>query len=137
MKNVREDAYCGMEMETNMFKNLSERTAHQNWKTALLLFVVIASVHFTAAFLKSLLLNLFWNDALCFTSFDFCKAERLEVDKDKETDFFHIYSFGHFINGIVYSCFLHYSLLHCRFQFLKFHGTYGKTTNWLRSDYKI
>jgi len=46
-------------MEINMFRDLSERTAHQNWKTALLLFVVIASVHFTAAFLRSLILNLF------------------------------------------------------------------------------
>jgi len=46
-------------MDVNMFRNLSERTAHQNWKTALLLFAVIASVHFTAAFLKSLLINLF------------------------------------------------------------------------------
>jgi len=46
-------------METNLFKNMLDRTAHQNWKSALLLFAVIGSVHFTAAFLKSLPLNLF------------------------------------------------------------------------------
>jgi len=42
-----------------MFRNLSERTAHQNWKTALFLFVLIGGVHFIAAFLKSYPLNLF------------------------------------------------------------------------------
>lgn len=42
-----------------LFKNLTERTAHQNWQTALFLFVLISSVHFIAAFLKSLPLNLF------------------------------------------------------------------------------
>jgi len=42
-----------------MFKNLLERTAYQNWETALFLFVLIGSVHFVAAFLKSYPLNLF------------------------------------------------------------------------------
>jgi len=42
-----------------LFKNLIGRTAHQNWKTALFLFVLIGCVHFTAAFLKSVPLNLF------------------------------------------------------------------------------
>jgi len=42
-----------------MFKNLSERMAHQNWKTALFLFALIGCVHFIAAFLKSYPLSLF------------------------------------------------------------------------------
>jgi len=42
-----------------MFKNLIERTAYKNWKTALFLFALIGCVHFTAAFMKSTSLNLF------------------------------------------------------------------------------
>lgn len=42
-----------------MFKSLAERIAYKNWKTATFLFALIGSVHFTAAFLKSLSLNLF------------------------------------------------------------------------------
>jgi len=41
------------------FKNLIERTANQNWKTALFWFALISCVHFIAAFLKSYPLNLF------------------------------------------------------------------------------
>jgi membrane protease YdiL (CAAX protease family) len=37
---------------------LFERTAHRNWRTAIFLFILIAIVHFSAAFLKSLALNL-------------------------------------------------------------------------------
>ena len=42
----------------NIFKNLLERTAHRNWLTVLFLFALTCFVHFTAAFLKSLALNL-------------------------------------------------------------------------------
>jgi len=42
-----------------MFRALIERTAYKDWKAALFLFTIIASVHFIAAFLKSLPLNLF------------------------------------------------------------------------------
>jgi membrane protease YdiL (CAAX protease family) len=42
-----------------MFKDLTSRTAYKDWKTALILFALIGGVHFTAAFLKSLTLNLF------------------------------------------------------------------------------
>jgi membrane protease YdiL (CAAX protease family) len=42
-----------------MFKVLVERAAYKYWKAALFLFAVIACVHFVAAFLKSLPLNLF------------------------------------------------------------------------------
>ncbi|MCJ7471912.1 MAG: CPBP family intramembrane metalloprotease [Actinobacteria bacterium] len=44
-------------METNMFKNLLERASHRSCGIALSLFTLIALVHFTAAFLKSLALN--------------------------------------------------------------------------------
>jgi len=40
-------------METSIFKNIHTRTAHQNWRTALFLFALIALFLFTGVFLKS------------------------------------------------------------------------------------
>ncbi|MCJ7812245.1 CPBP family intramembrane metalloprotease [bacterium] len=40
-----------------MFRNLTQRTAHKNWHSALLLFTLVAMINFAAAFLKSIALN--------------------------------------------------------------------------------
>ncbi|MGQ9778555.1 MAG: hypothetical protein ACUVRM_01580 [Bacillota bacterium] len=40
-----------------MFENLSQRAIHKNWKTTLFLFVLLAVIHFIAAYLKSLVIN--------------------------------------------------------------------------------
>jgi len=60
-------------LQQPLFKNLIERTAHQNWKTALFLFVLIGCVYFIAAFLKSYPLNLFGMILYAVTALIFVK----------------------------------------------------------------
>lgn len=63
------------ETKIRMFKNLFERTAHRDWKTALFLFALIGCIHFIAAFLKSYPLNLFGMTLYALTTLIFVRKK--------------------------------------------------------------